>query len=252
MPTLTRRGFLLSAAALTASCAGRGRVSSPPAEAAATVRRPEIGESWSYAKRALGSGAVDTEINRVSAVGRMIAVESHLESNQYAPNRYPSWGSAWLDKYMVRGAAAGPLPGEVQEPWGMILVDPHWGQIQAYEEPIPLWPAELRPDWSITVGTRYKTLESNDALPWQLTIHTHGWESVTVPAGQFKALRYTNIIDFRYTNVSGRDAAQRIEHLWFAPEIGRWVIRESSGSFYQDVGEEFRETAYRWELLRWT
>ena len=188
----------------------------------------------------------------MSAVGRMIAVESHLESNQDRLIRYPSWGSTWLEKYGVRGPAAGTLPGEVQEPWGMILVDAHWGQIQAYEEPIPLWPAQLRPDWSFTIGTRYKTPESDDALPWQLTMHARGWESVTVPAGRFRALRYTSLIDFRYTNVSERNAAQRRENFWFAPEVGRWVIRESSGSFYQDVGEEFRENAYRWELLNWT
>ena len=55
-----------------------------------------------------------------------------------------------------------------------------------------------------------------------------------------------------YPNVSERVAAQRKETIWFAPAIGRWVARESSGSFYQDVGTEFQESSYRWELLSWT
>jgi len=29
-------------------------------------------------------------------------------------------------------------------------------------------------------------------------------------------------------------------------------VHESSGSFRQDVAEEFFESSYRWELLSWT
>jgi hypothetical protein len=94
--------------------------------------------------------------------------------------------------------------------------------------------------------------DSQQMIPWQLTMHARKWESIEVPAGHFTALRYTNLIDLRYTNVSERVAGQRKENIWFVPEIGRWVVRESSGTFYQDVGEEFNESSYRWELLSWT
>jgi hypothetical protein len=134
----------------------------------------------------------------------------------------------------------------------MVLVDPHWSQLQSYQEPIPLWPMELRPGWSTTVGSYYKISDGRETMPWQLTMHVHGWESITVPAGHFTALRYFNLIDFRYPNITGRNAAQRKENIWFAPEIGRWVVRESSGTFRQDVAEEFNESSYRWELLSWT
>jgi hypothetical protein len=83
-------------------------------------------------------------------------------------------------------------------------------------------------------------------------MHAYKWESVTVPAGRFTALRYFNIINFRYSNVSEKVAAQRLETVWFAPEIGRWVARESQGAYYQDVGERFQEDRSRWELLEWT
>jgi hypothetical protein len=140
-----------------------------------------------------------------------------------------------------------------QAPWGMIWIDPHWEEIQVYDKPVPLWPPQLRPGWSATIYTPYETPQAPDeALPWQLTMHAHGWESLAVPAGHFSALRYHNLVDFRFTNVSERVSAQRGENIWFAPEIGRWVARESWGTFYQDVGERLHESSYRWELLRWT
>jgi hypothetical protein len=92
---------------------------------------------------------------------------------------------------------------------------------------------------------------SHETMPSQLTMHSQHWESITVPAGQFTALHYYNIIDFRFTNVSERTAAIRQENIWFAPEIGRWVVRESRGIFHEDVGFEVRESSFRWELLNW-
>jgi hypothetical protein len=224
-----------------------------PLGAAATMRDPTVGQSWRYAKRDLVTGAmVDTQFDRVSAVGQTIEVESHYEIAANKPLTNPSWGADWLEKYIGRKRATGSLPSEIQSPWGMVLVDPHWSELQVYKQPIPLWPTELRPGWSTTVDTLYKTPESPDELPWQLTMHAHAWESITVPAGLFKVLRYANVINFRYTNVSERNAAQRLETIWLAPEIGRWVARESFGTFYQDVGERFHESSYRWELLDWT
>jgi hypothetical protein len=84
-----------------------------------------------------------------------------------------------------------------------------------------------------------------------LTMHAQLWESITVPAGQFTTLRYFNLIGFRYTNASERVAGQRKENIWFAPEIGRWVVRESVGTFREDLGVEVDESSYRWELLDW-
>jgi hypothetical protein len=46
-----------------------------------------------------------------------------------------------------------------------------------------------------------------------------------------------------------------METIWFAPEVGRWVVRESTGSYYMDdssVDTPYSESGYRWELLEWT
>jgi hypothetical protein len=212
-----------------------------------------MGQSWHYTKLDLVTKAtVDTEVDRVASVGQAIEIEANLGHGPEAPVVYPDWGTRWSQKYIPATRSERPLPNEIQSPWGMILVDPHWSELQAYEEPIPLWPLELRPGWSKTTNTYYKTPESPDELPWQLTMHAHEWRTIEVPAGRFTALRYSNIINFRYTNVSEKVAAQRLETVWFVPEIGRWAARESLGTFYQYVGERFHENNYRWELPRWT
>jgi hypothetical protein len=253
MRNLTRREFIMSTGALAVTRVASGNGEITPNGEVVFVRLPAPGQSWRYAKHDFVTGAVvDKLVDRVSSVGQSIEIGSHSETTKDAPITYPDWGSSWWQKYLGHERSVGPFPNEIQEPWGMVLVDPHWAELQAYEKPIPLWPKQLRPGWSTTVSTYYKIPERTDALPWQLTMHAHGWESITVPAGHFTALRYVNLIDFRYTNVSGRVAGQRKETIWFAPEIGRWVVRESSGTFYQDVAEEFYESSYRWELLSWT
>ncbi|HEY0799887.1 MAG TPA: hypothetical protein VGD54_03525 [Steroidobacteraceae bacterium] len=254
MANITRRHFLLGGSALTLGCTGCSVIPSQAAGGTAKVRDPAVGQSWHYRKRDLFNGKlVGTELARVSAVGQVIEIEIQSPLVNRGSLTYPSWGNDWLEKYAVRPRQGGIPASEIHSPWGMILMDSHWAKMQVYEEPIPLWPAELRPGWSKTVGTNYQSAEtSGERQPWQLTMHAYKWESVTVPAGRFTALRYFNIINFRYSNVSEKVAAQRLETVWFAPEIGRWVARESQGTFYQDVGERFQEDRSRWELLEWT
>ncbi len=250
MAATTRRAFLLSAAAVSVGCVARG---TEALSGAASVRQPGVGQTWQYAKHDFFTGAiVDIQVDRVTAVGLSIQIESHSEATTERHVRYPSWGATWWQKYVGHDSPAASVPREIHKPWGMVLVDPHWGELQAYEKPIPLWPAQLQPGWSKTVTTYYKIPDSNETMPWQLTMHALRWESITVPAGQFTALRYFNLIDFRYTNVSERVAGQRKENIWFAPEIGRWVVRESVGTFREDLGVEVDESSFRWELLNWT
>jgi hypothetical protein len=146
------------------------------------------------------------------------------------------------------------LPSEIQAPWGQVLVDPHWGQVQVYETPIPLWPAQLTPGWKTRFNTKYKTPTNQNGLSWDQTMVAHGWETITVPAGQFKTLRFTNMVNFKSTDFS-RENSVRKETLWFAPEVGRWVARESTGSFYiedSSVDTPYDEPGFRWELTEWT
>jgi len=220
------------------------------------ARPPAVGQSWRYAKRDFYTRkVVEDQIDRIAAVGRTIDLDSRSEASQDINANRPAWGTAWLRKYIPhRDLETGPLPSEIQDPWGQVLVDPHWSQIQVYETPIPLWPTHLAPGWKTHVNTRYKTPSNEGGLPWEQTMVAHGWEMITVPAGEFRALRFTNMINFRSTDFS-RSANQRQETVWFAPEVGRWVVRESTGSYYIEdsaVDTPYSESAYRWELLVWT
>lgn len=248
----SRRGFVIGliAGSIGRFAWGATDVTSP--NAVVTVRSAEIGQQWRYAKHDYFTGAlVDTEVDRVVAAGKMVEVAQELALKPRRPVIYPSWGPDWLHQSIGESGSAERSLSEVHNPWGMLVVDPHWPDLQAYQKPIPLWPLQMRSGWSTTLNTQYKIPGSDETMPWQLTMKVGRWESIVVPAGQFKALRYSNLINFRYTNVSGRVAGQRKETIWLVPEIGRWAARESSGTFRQDVAEEFNEDSYRWELLDW-
>ncbi len=249
----TRRDFILFCGAVSVGCVARGTTTPAPSGTPPVVRAPAVGQSWRYAKHDYFNGIiVDTQVDRVSKVDKSIEIESRSETSADRPITYPSWGAGWWQEYMGTDSTTAPVPTEVQKPWGMIIVDPHWSELQAFEKPIPLWPTQLRPGWATTVNTQYKIPDSHEKMPSQLTMHAQRWETISVPAGQFTALRYYNIIDFRFTNVSERTAAIREEDIWFAPEIGRWVVRESRGHFRENMGTDVAESSFRWELLSWT
>ncbi len=252
---VTRRSVVLGTVAISMDC-----MTQPLAAAALSVthpppapRSPGLGQSWRYARHdGITGQIINVQVDRISAIDDTITIESSTEAAS-SDRGVRSWGGKWL--HPVEPAASRPprLPSEVQERWGMIIVDPHWDLVQVYQRPIPLWPTQLHAGWRSLVNTQYQTAEAAE-LPWQQTMRAHGWESITVPAGQFMALRYTNLINFRHSDFSRTDAVRR-ETLWFAPEVGRWVVRESSGSYYHDdsVGDQaYIENSYRWELLNWS
>ena len=253
MRPMTRRLFLLSSATIPVACAmNRGSI---PPERAAGLRAPKLGQSWRYAKHDLISRAlVDVEVDRIAAVGKTIDIDSRTEGSEAKASSPSSfWGTNWLRRYFDRAKPSMVLPSEVQAPWGMVLVDPHWNHVQVYEAPIPLWPTELVPGWHSHIRSKYKTAESGNEMRWEQTMKAETWETVTVPAGQFKALRYVNAISFRDADPARADSKRR-ETIWFAPEVGRWIARESSGQYYLDDSvddQPHNESGYRWELLEW-
>jgi hypothetical protein len=254
MPKITRRFFLLSTAALPLGCAISRRqptllTPSP------TVRQPVVGQSWRYAKHDLFTGAlVDTQDDQIASVDRTVEINSRTESEKKDARAAGSAGSLnWVRKYFEHPRTGGPLPSEVQDPWGMVLVDPHWAQVQVYETPVPLWPTRLQPGWQDHISTKYQTADEA-GLPWEQTMKAEAWESIAVPAGQFKALRYINDINFTSSDLSRANSVRR-ETIWFAPEVGRWVARESRGTYYFDesvADDQYNESSYRWELLGFT
>jgi hypothetical protein len=208
-----------------------------------------VGQSWRYAKRDLFTRAVlSTQVDRVTSVGRTVEIDSRVESDQEGGSKSKA---GWLHQYFPHPRVASAGLREIQEPWGMVLVDPHWTEVQVFNTPIPLWPTQFEPGWETRIKARYKVSEAGDELRWDQTMKAEAWETITVPAGQYRSLRYINVIDYKSSD-PGRGDSVRRETIWFAPELGRWAARESKGSYYlsQSVSDDVREeNSYRWELL---
>jgi hypothetical protein len=196
------------------------------------VRAPAVGQQWVYEVRNYFNGElVDVLTETVIEVGPTVRIARH-------------------------GQKLGPLPEEIQQPWGMILQDPHWLPPQRFTKAVPLWPEKLVPGWSSFYRTRYQVVgyPDNDFY-WGLGIDVKGWSSVKTLAGEFDALHYVNTADFFESHDWFRIASNRRDQVWFAPHIGRWIVRESFGEYLwlgmSGWPESIKEDYLRWELVSW-
>jgi hypothetical protein len=196
---------------------------------APVVRPPQIGQEWLYLERDFFSGKTRGGVHeRISGIGKTITV-----------SRSDEYGS--------------PLPSEIQGPYGMVMTDPQWGKVLNFNQAIPLWPQQMNSNWNKQVFSKYSVSgypqNKND---WQLYMSAHGWERLTVPAGDFITLRFQNLINFESTD-DNKVSCIRRETIWFAPQIGRWVARESSGSYQiqGQIGAVLLENSTKTVLLSW-
>ncbi len=232
--TIRRILVLLSPALLVACIAGQPYPTSTPLPQPTNppkVRAPQVGQQWVYnVRNVFNQELVDIVTERVASIGPQVRIERS-------------------------GLKAGRLPDEIQQPWGYVLQDPHWNPPQKFLKPIPLWPEQLVPGWSGFYRDRYQVVgyPDNDYY-WGLNIAALQWEGVSVPAGQFPVLKYQNEAPFFTSNDFSRVANYRQEDVWFAPEVGRWVIRRGygrylwGGMFWNDaLWEDYLE----WELVSW-
>lgn len=248
---------MLAAAALPAGCAHRLQATaadpSPPGSLA--VRPPAPGQRWRYRiSDGLTGKSLSVVDETVSAVDADIVIDRRTEGSAPPPAGEEHSGRAIIENFGSHPLPSQTLPHEVQRPWGMIELDPHWDLPQVYAQPIPAWPTELRPGWSRFINTKYVASADSGALSWQQTMRAERWERITVPAGTFTALRYSNQIVFTHRDWA-RVHCSRQETLWIAPEVGRWIKRMSSGSYYVNDTIDtsaYSEDARNWELLEWS
>ena len=195
------------------------------------VRAPQIGQEWVYQIRdVFNQRIIDTVTERVVSVGGEVRIARS-------------------------GVKAGPLPDEIQSPWGYALQDSHWSPAQKFQQALPLWPEKLVAGWSGFYKTRYSVPNYPDSTYyWGLNIEALQWEQITVPAGTFVTMRYHNEAPYFESNDVFRIANYRQEDVWLAPEIGRWVIRRGYGR-YLTTGvvwaNAYWEDYLEWELISW-
>jgi hypothetical protein len=80
------------------------------------------------------------------------------------------------------------------------------------------------------------------------------WERIKSPAGEFLVLRFQNEMPNFVSNDLFRVGNIRSEELWFSPEIGRWVVRRSSGRYITPGvywANAYWEDFLEWELISW-
>lgn len=195
------------------------------------VRAPKVGQEWVYQVRnVFNQEIIDTVTERVVSVGNEIRIARS-------------------------GVKAGPLPDEIQSPWGFIVQDSRWSPPQKFNQAVPLWPEQLKTNWSGFYKSSYQVLGYTDgSYYWGLSMNTSQWERITVKAGQFLTLHYHNEIPYFQSQDVFRVGNYRDEELWLSPEIGRWVIRRSFGRYITPGifwANAYWEDYLQWELISW-
>ncbi len=227
---VSRRTFITATALTPVACGvplgyERGTPVAQP-QPIPVVRPPKVGQEWTYVQRNVFDGkTLGLLTERVASMASTIVIERSDESG-------------------------GKFSNEVQGPWGMVITDPHWSRTMTFNPPIALWPQELSASWSKQFTTKYTLAGYPDSsYHWQEYMGAHGWEQITVPAGTFLTLRYQNLINYE-SNDPNKVNCIRKETIWFAPSIGRWVARESSGSYMiqGQLGTPNLEDSYQWQL----
>jgi hypothetical protein len=230
---LIRRKTLLACLALPAGCGlpplppvSRQSVSGP--SSAVAIRPPAIGQHWTYQKlNNYTSQLVAVERDEITALSPQIIISRATDAGQ-------------------------KLPEERQESPGQVVREPQWDFTQNYVDPVPLWPAMPSVGAFSDVRADYRL--DNFSFPFWIQVQSRvlGWERVRAPAGEFTTLHVERLINIKHQDIS-RSSTTRWDHLWLAPEIGRWVVREISG-VYVTGGKRGggREDNFRWELKSWT
>lgn len=231
---LTRRKLSLALLALPAGCAYqplaglRTEAAAAPAQPVG-LRPPAAGQRWTYRKyNGYNSALLATETHDVTDLEPRVRVR-------------------------IRSDAGATEQEELHQPWGQVLREFARDDVLNYEQAMPLWPADLGPGHRSAHSTHYRI--DNDSFCYWISQHTTvaGWERVTLANGPQLALRIEKLTRLQHRDITRTETIRR-DTLWLAPEIGRWVARETTGDYRLSTGRGFswqREDWHRWELVSW-
>jgi len=232
--SVTARLLALPAAAslgvLGAGCAGPPSLPAPVGADPLPSPRLRVGDRWRYLL-----------INRYN---RSTIGEASVEVLAIAPE---------IRLRVDPGDGRPPFEERYAEAWS-VIVEGIFDSLITFETPMPLVPPGARVGTSTRSGTRYRSEQSRDVLAWNQQVHATRWERVQVPAGAFDALRIERSVWFKHPDVF-RYGSERTDTLWYAPQVGRWVMREWTGDFMSGGpmarAERAREDWVIWQLSAW-
>jgi len=142
---------------------------------------------------------------------------------------------------------------EYDAPW-VVSRDAVYDWQNHYVPALPLIPALLEPGVRESWQSMVTHDEKERARRWHVQLDVIGRERVEVPAGAFDALRIRRLIKFEHPDFF-RSNSERVETLWYAPEVKRWVKREWRGEYLQKMRKRtpaLREDWIVWELRRFS
>ncbi len=217
--------------AITSGCASLDTPTQAPGAAdVLAVRQPRVGDRWRYARINLyNKDIIGEERTQVTAVTPDIQIRVEREGAlQATEDRFTQGWTAQVDSL--------------------------FGEALSFEEAVPIVPPSLYIGLRLRHSTRYRSVRNSEPLAWSQQLRVVARETVGVAAGRFDAYRIERQVQFVHPDTFRMDS-QRTEVLWYAPEVGRWVIREWRGS-YLDYGMisrlgRSREGWERLELIDW-
>jgi hypothetical protein len=226
-----RNGIALLAAgsvpALLSGCATAGRYAAQDDHAASVIT---AGDEWAY--------------DELNGYARERVAQLRYVAEQGSP---PSL------RLEVAGKPLSGVRSEQHEEYDAAWVvarDTVYDTENRYDPPLPLLPALLEPG----AHENWQSMVTNDDTSrprrWHVQIDALQTEQVTVPAGTFEALRVRRLIKFEHPDFF-RSHSERVDTLWYSPQVKRWVKREWQGQYLQKMRSRipyFREDWIIWEL----
>jgi hypothetical protein len=119
---------------------------------------------------------------------------------------------------------------EVYQPAWQVIRETAYDIAQRFEQPLTIVPASLQIGSSRWLNTAYTVEGVSKRLWWNEQLSVLGWEQLSVPAGRFDVAVIERRIRFEHSDYA-RQNSTRVDRIWYAPAVNRWVQREWTGQF---------------------
>lgn len=130
----------------------------------------------------------------------------------------------------VTGQRGGePLEERWAEPWSAVA-ETQYDVRMIWQAPVPLVPFPLEPGRGMTTTTTYRLADSPRGRRWSQRLSVARWESIEVPAGRFDCVKVERLVALEHPDPN-RLSATRVDTVWYAPRVGRWVRRDLRGEY---------------------
>ncbi len=119
---------------------------------------------------------------------------------------------------------------ELYQPAWQVIRETAYDVAQRFEQPLTIVPASLQVGSSRWLNTAYTVEGISKRLWWNEQLSVLGWEQLSVPAGRFDVAVIERRIRFEHSDYA-RQNSTRVDRIWYAPAVNRWVQREWTGQF---------------------